>query len=261
PGCVDHLYVAPGSQGRGIGSALLAVPTERHASLSLWTFQRNHLAQRFYLARGWRAVEHTNGAHNEEREPDTRFHWCGQAADALRLERPSRSLLPDYVSALLAGWSPNSDRDTSGAERAAIATDAASHLAALNGGDGLIELPDGKTVPRLPGQVFWLWDGGFAGNLGFRHVPGTEELPPHVSGHVGYNVVPWKRGRGYAKRALAAVLPFARERGLSRVLVTCSEDNEASRKAIVANGGEFAGTADNPHRDGIKRLRYWVATS
>jgi predicted acetyltransferase len=53
--------------------------------------------------------------------------------------------------------------------------------------------------------------------------------------------VPWKRRRGYATRALALILPVACEVGLRRVEITCDEDNEASRRVILANGGALAG--------------------
>ena len=107
---------------------------------------------------------------------------------------------------------------------------------------GPITLPDGTRVPRLPGFRRWIWDGEASGSIGFRWQKGTAELPSHVLGHIGYAVVPWKRRRGYATRALALILPVAREVGLHRVEITCDDDNEASRRVILANGGVPAGT-------------------
>jgi GNAT superfamily N-acetyltransferase len=73
---VEQLYVLPGWTGRGIGSALLRVAQARsEAGLELWTFQVNVGARRFYERHGFRAVELTDGAGNEEREPDVRYVW------------------------------------------------------------------------------------------------------------------------------------------------------------------------------------------
>jgi ribosomal protein S18 acetylase RimI-like enzyme len=78
-GHIDHLYVATGVQGRGIGEALLATAkTMRPAGLSLWTFQRNERARRFYEARGFAAARFTDGSRNEEREPDVLYVWSGR---------------------------------------------------------------------------------------------------------------------------------------------------------------------------------------
>ena len=63
-----------------------------------------------------------------------------------------------------------------------------------------IVLPDGTTAARLPGFRLWLWDTEFCGSIGLRWQPGTSELPAHVLGHIGYAVVPWKEGHGYAKK-------------------------------------------------------------
>jgi putative acetyltransferase len=74
-GWIDQLYVLPAYQGRGIGGSLLEVAQARHSELSLWTFQKNEIARRFYEQRGFAAAELTDGARNEEREPDIRYVW------------------------------------------------------------------------------------------------------------------------------------------------------------------------------------------
>ena len=79
-------------------------------------------------------------------------------------------------------------------------------------------------------------------------------------GHVGYTVVPWKQGRGYATEALRQILPVARAEGFARVLLTCDDDNEASRKVIRANGGVPDGHVPHPGRPGHVKLMFWVPT-
>lgn len=73
---VEHLYVRPELQGRGIGSALLDLAKDlRGDGFRLWVFQRNAGARRFYERHGLRLVELTDGAANEEREPDALYEW------------------------------------------------------------------------------------------------------------------------------------------------------------------------------------------
>ena len=72
---IDQLYVLPEVQGRGAGSELLQVAKRAFDCLQLWTFQRNLGARRFYEARGFALVEETDGARNEEKEPDARYLW------------------------------------------------------------------------------------------------------------------------------------------------------------------------------------------
>lgn len=82
-----------------------------------------------------------------------------------------------------------------------------------------------------------MWDGEFCGSIGFRWQPGTPDLPPHCLGHIGYSVVPWKRGLGYATQALADILPEAIRAGLPYVELTTEVSNIASQRVIEANGG------------------------
>jgi ribosomal protein S18 acetylase RimI-like enzyme len=77
---VEHLYVAPPAQGRGIGSALLAhAKARRPEGLQLWVFQQNLGARRFYERHAFELVRLTDGTTNEEREPDALYAWPGVA--------------------------------------------------------------------------------------------------------------------------------------------------------------------------------------
>jgi predicted acetyltransferase len=160
----------------------------------------------------------------------------------LRLLKPQKRHLPAFVAALERGWSPDNLRGEAAAREALelIAADPQGFLASADDPEakaGDITLPDGSIVERLPGLHRWLWDGEFCGVIGFRWAKGTPVLPPYVLGHVGYAVVPWKRGLGYATRALRLILPLAHAQGLPYIELTTDEDNIASQKVILANGG------------------------
>ena len=78
-----------------------------------------------------------------------------------------------------------------------------------------------------------------------------------VAGHIGYSVRPSERRRGYAKRMLAMALPEAKALGLERVMISCTTDNEASRRTILANGGVYESTVFD-ETDGETLERYWI---
>lgn len=182
----------------------------------------------------------------------------------MELVWPSTEYLPSYVAALERGWSPDNLRGEEAAreELARIAADAQAFLASLVDVEATgspIALPNGTPVPRLPGYRRWLWDGEFCGSIGFRWQRGTEELPPYCLGHIGYSVVPWKRGRGYATRALREVLKDAKARGLRYVELTTGVENEPSKRVIEANGGILVEQfVTLPALGGRNELRYMV---
>jgi predicted acetyltransferase len=163
------------------------------------------------------------------------------------LIRPRREALDGYVAALRGGWSPaNVAGDTVvRAHLAAIERDADAFLDSLHDPEARgapIILPDGSTVARLPAYTRWIWDGDFCGAVHLRWQVGTDELPPHVLGHIGYAVVPGKRGQGHATRALGLLLPEARAVGLRHVELTTVLENVASQRVIIANGGVLSGS-------------------
>jgi enamine deaminase RidA (YjgF/YER057c/UK114 family)/GNAT superfamily N-acetyltransferase len=71
---LEHLYVAPAEQGRGLGGLLLEHVVARHGGeLLLRVFQRNDRARRFYERHGFALVDVDDGSRNEEGEPDATY--------------------------------------------------------------------------------------------------------------------------------------------------------------------------------------------
>jgi GNAT superfamily N-acetyltransferase len=71
-----QLHVNPDEQNNGIGGRLLAQAKERRpGGFSLWVFQKNVGARRFYERHGLELVLLTDGEGNEEREPDAQYEW------------------------------------------------------------------------------------------------------------------------------------------------------------------------------------------
>lgn len=128
-----------------------------------------------------------------------------------------------------------------------------------------IALPDGSFVPRLPGYRRWISDGDFCGSINIRWQLGTSSLPPHVLGHIGYGIVPWKRGRSYAARALALLLPEAKKVGLPYVELTTEPENITSQKTILSCGGilieRFKKDKAYGDAEGSETLRYRIELS
>jgi len=71
-----HIYLAPGWTDRGIGTQLLELAKSRLLhGFTLWTFQANHGARRWYERHGLEAVEFGDGSGNEEGAPDVKYEW------------------------------------------------------------------------------------------------------------------------------------------------------------------------------------------
>ena len=75
-GELDQLYVLPDRLGEGIGRRLLDLARrESPSGLSLYTFQVNARARRFYERNGFVAEWFGDGSANEEGQPDVRYVW------------------------------------------------------------------------------------------------------------------------------------------------------------------------------------------
>lgn len=119
----------------------------------------------------------------------------------------------------------------------------------------------GRNLPAgfVPCTYFWLRraDGMILGTSRLRFSL-TPELE-HEGGHIGYDIRPSQRCRGYGSALLALTLPKARAVGLPRVLLTCDLDNHASARIIEKNNGRLENTviSRNNHL-GKSVCRYWI---
>ena len=68
---------------------------------------------------------------------------------------------------------------------------------------------------------------------------GLNEYLRNFGGHIGYSVRPTERKKGYNKINLYLVLQVAQNHSLEKVLITCADSNEGSKKTILSLGGKF----------------------
>jgi predicted acetyltransferase len=115
-----------------------------------------------------------------------------------------------------------------------------------------VNLPEGY----VPKTQFWLvQEGRILGTARLRH--GLTRSLADFGGHIGYEIRPSERGKGYATRLLSLVLAHARQMGLTRVLITCDVANIASARVIQKNGGVLASESFSP-AGGRVIQRYWI---
>ncbi|MBE6684984.1 MAG: GNAT family N-acetyltransferase [Ruminococcaceae bacterium] len=98
-------------------------------------------------------------------------------------------------------------------------------------------------------------DNRLVGMLQVRHC--FNDYLEKYAGHIGYSVRPSERRKGYAKEMLKMALPFCRELGLNKVLITCTDGNIGSEKTILANGGVYESTVHEPN-DNVDLKRFWI---
>lgn len=109
---------------------------------------------------------------------------------------------------------------------------------------------------RVPQTTYWAIDSKeYVGRISVRHH--LNDKLQAVGGHIGYEVRPSKRRRGYGLKMLKQVLPRAKKLGITKALVTCDSTNIASRKIIERCGGVFEDERETEAGKPTK-LRFWI---
>ncbi|TVX96307.1 GNAT family N-acetyltransferase [Cohnella terricola] len=170
--------------------------------------------------------------------------------ERVHLIRPSLSLKDEYLE-FYQEWKKSGEdmvpwvisRDPSDFEKM---------IGWLNDNERGINLNEGW----VPDSTFWLVSerNRILGVVNIRHK--LTEFLMNRGGHIGYGIRPSDRKRGYATQLLSLSLDEAKKLGIYKVLVVCDENNVASERTIIRNGG----ISDNDfiEEDGNVIKRYWI---
>ena len=106
-------------------------------------------------------------------------------------------------------------------------------------------------------ETYWLVKDG-------KEVLGEFRLRPHLrppfeghNGHIGYNIRPSQRRKGYATCQLALMLDEVRRRNIERIMLTVDGENPASVRTIEKNGGKLEWQRFLPEKGEIVSC-YWI---
>lgn len=112
---------------------------------------------------------------------------------------------------------------------------------------------------RIGAHFFWLVDDEkdyFIGEGSIRHK--LNEVLEGYGGHIGYGVRVSEWNKGFGTLMLNAALTEAKKLGLSKVLITCNDNNIGSARVMEKNGFTLYDKIENTF-DGESFItrRYW----
>ena len=118
---------------------------------------------------------------------------------------------------------------------------------------------EGRNLPPdiYPQRTYWAVTNSdiIVGEIRLRPtIPAPFELQ---AGHIGYNIRPSQRRKGYATQQLTLVLNEARKHDLKKVMLPVRKGNIGSERAIQKNGGYVDGQNED-NETGEVTVHYWI---
>ena len=103
----------------------------------------------------------------------------------------------------------------------------------------MVKLVLQNTTGPLPTSTYTLFDNEKeVGFIQIRHRPShSKEVPPDFASHIYYEIKPEYRNQGYGIKILQLGLSEAKKIGVKKIIITCYDNNTASKKIIEGNGG------------------------
>lgn len=132
----------------------------------------------------------------------------------------------------------------------------------ITSGDMTLMLIEKAESGKLPLPYYYyeiLVDGSPVGKISIRI---GDNFHAYYNGHIGYEIFEAARGHGYARRACGLVLDVARFHEMSRLYLTCTEDNIPSYRTMKHLGARLLEICNMPREyfawfEGIKRHRIY----
>jgi predicted acetyltransferase len=173
---------------------------------------------------------------------------------------PSIERLPSFLGALARGWDGEKTLFGSSKDLVLLAKQDPNLVLAKmadRSKEGVRYNEDGSTSARGPALHRWMWDREFVGRITLRlPTVGYEELL-HQIGHIGYETMEWKRGQGYATKALFLMLNVASKEGMTNVELVTKTNNIASERVVTNNGGILIEEFNESKRLGGGKVFRW----
>lgn len=105
----------------------------------------------------------------------------------------------------------------------------------------LIETCDGDDQV-IPFYYYAIYLNSISSTIGKISIRIGHNEHAYINGNIGYEIDELFRGNGYAKMAVMMTYPIARYHGMTHLIISCDEDNDASKRVINKLGGVYLET-------------------